>query len=191
MATGTQPGSFGPYTPRTVACAKTLLKRRWEDEGDWEDGNQRGQGSELTQMEEHATQRFSFPLSFYLLAGAHLFKTLSLYLTLFSFLFFFLPPPQEKQRHSFNIERAEQISHMDMLANLGDDEAILWGLNRALWWCKLKRRPLKSGIGGLIAYALRQIKAFSEVTHLHSDITGAMGTWQPRLWTVFCFCFFE
>lgn len=104
--------------------------------------------------------------------------------------FFFLPPPQEKQRRGFNIERAEQISHMDMHANLGDDEAILWGLNRALWWCKLKRRPLKSGIGGLIAYALRQIKAFSEVTHLHSDITGAMGTWQPRLWTVFLVLFF-
>lgn len=79
-------------------------------------------------MEEHATQRFSLPLSFYLLAGAHLFKSLSLYLTLF----FFLPPPQEKQRRGFNIERAEQISHMDMHANLGDDEAILWGLNRAL-----------------------------------------------------------
>lgn len=106
------------------------------------------------------------------------------------FLFFILFPPHEKQRHGFNIERAEQISHMDMHANLGDDEAILWGLNRALWWCKLKRRPLKSGIGGLIAYALRQIKAFSEVTHLHSDITGAMGTWQPRLWTVFFCCFF-
>lgn len=82
-------------------------------------------------MEEHATQRFSFPLSFYLLAGAHLFKTLSLYLTLF-FSFLFLPPPQEKQQRGFNIERAEQISHMDMHANLGDDEAILWGLNRAM-----------------------------------------------------------
>lgn len=39
------------------------------------------------------------------------------------------------------------------------------------------------GEGVLIAYALRQIKAFSEVTHFHSDITGAMGTWKPGVWT--------
>lgn len=30
----------------------------------------------------------------------------------------------------FQYRRAQQVSHMDMYANLGDDEAILWGLNR-------------------------------------------------------------
>lgn len=69
-------------------------------------------------MEEHTTQPFFFLFLFSPLARAHLLKTLHL----------FSSPVQETQ---FQYRRAKQISHMDMYANLGDDEAILWGLNRA------------------------------------------------------------
>lgn len=52
----------------------------------------------------------------------------SLCLSSSAFFFFFLS--SRKASTLFQYRRAKQISHMDMYANLGDDEATLWGLNR-------------------------------------------------------------
>ena len=55
-------------------------------------------------------------MTVFFFARAHLLQTLHLFL-----------PPTSKKTTELSYRRSKQISHMDMYANLGDDEDILWG----------------------------------------------------------------
>lgn len=85
---------------------------------------------------------------------------------------FFLSP----RKVSTQIWNRWWISHMDVYANLGGDEDILWGFEWALWWCKLKRRPLNVKRGALLHMHWGRSKPFPR-SHIYIAISAEL--WEP------------